>query len=86
MIKRFFGGGWRVRLRSSIRCLRGPHFILVSWVRDADGELDFTVWHKGVDAEEAVYRLRVDGAEILQNKLDEDDALDEVNAIVKSKK
>jgi hypothetical protein len=54
----------------------------VAWEKCEDGELDFRVSHKGVKLEEAVHRLRVDGAEILENALDQKKAVDEVNSLL----
>jgi len=39
--------------------------------------------HKGVELPEAVHRLKVDAVEILQDRCDQDDAIDEVNALIK---
>jgi hypothetical protein len=48
-----------------------------------DGQIDFQITHKGIPVSEAVHRLKVDAYEILQNKSDQDDAIDEVNALIK---
>jgi len=74
--------GMGVRIISALRCLRGRHFILVTWSRCEDGDLDFRISHKGVELPEAVHRLKVDAVEILQDKCDEETALMEVNSLV----
>jgi hypothetical protein len=77
--------GMGVRIISALRCLRGRHFILVSWSRCEDGDLDFRISHKGVELPEAVHRLRVDAVEILQDKCDEEDAVFEAIELMKKK-
>jgi hypothetical protein len=72
--------GMRIRLRSALRCLFGNHYVLVCWERCEDGELDFKISHKGVELPEAMHRLKVDAVDILQDRCDQDDAIDEVNA------
>ena len=75
--------GWEIRIRSAARCLFYKKFVLVCWAPCEDGDLDFKVSHKGIPVSEAIYRLKVDAYEILQNKSDQDDAIDEVNALIK---
>lgn len=77
--------GWRIRIISFWRCLRRPHFILVSWKRCPDGDIDFKITHKGVELPEAIHRLKVDAVEILQDICDQDSALDEIDSILRDK-
>jgi hypothetical protein len=75
--------GVKIRVVSALRCLFREKFILVSWVRCEDGDLDFNIIHKGVELPEAVHRLKVDAVEILQDKCDEEDAVFEAIALTK---
>jgi hypothetical protein len=75
--------GWEIRIRSALRCLFYKKYVLVCWTPCEDGDLDFKVTHKGIQVSEAVRRLKADAYEILQNKSDQDDAIDEVNALIK---
>lgn len=75
--------GWKIRIRSACRCLFFKHYVLVCWEKCEDGELDFKISHKGVELTEAVHRLGVDAVEILQNVCDQDDAVDEINGLLK---
>lgn len=77
--------GFKIRLTSAIRCLRGKHYILVCWSKEQDGDLNFRISHKGVELTEAVHRLKVDAVEILQDICDQDSALDEVEGIIGKK-
>jgi hypothetical protein len=77
--------GIGVRVTSALRCLRGRHFILVSWSRCKDGDLDFRITHKGVNLPDAVHRLKVDAVEILQNQCDQEDAVFEAIDITRRK-
>lgn len=74
--------GWKIRLNAAYRCLCLKHYVLVCWERCEDGELDFKISHKGVEISEAVYRLKVDAVEILQDICDQNSALDEADAIL----
>ena len=74
--------GWKIRINSAIRCLMRKHYVLVCWEKCADGEIDFRITHKGVELPEAVHRLRVDAAEILEDICDQNDAIDEANEII----
>lgn len=69
-------------MRAAFRCLRYKQFVLVCWTKCEDGDLDFRISHKGVEISEAVHRLKVDAVEILSDILDQNAALDEVNAII----
>ena len=75
--------GWCTRINAAIRCLLKKHYVLVCWDRCQDGELDFKITHKGVELTEAVHRLKMDAAEILQDICDQDTALDMVDKILK---
>lgn len=75
--------GWKIRLNAAWRCLGKSHYVLVCWDRCEDGDLDFKISHKGVELLEAVHRLRVDAAEILQDICDQNDFLEEVHEIIK---
>lgn len=74
--------GWKIRINAAWRCLRKKHYVLVCWDRCEDGDIDFKISHKGVELTEAVHRLKVDAAEILQDICDQNDALDEVGEIL----
>jgi hypothetical protein len=74
--------GWKIRIKSALRCLRYSHYVLVCWEKEEDGDLDFRISHKGVELSEAVHRLKVDAVEILQNICDQDSAIDEANNLV----
>jgi hypothetical protein len=73
----------KIRLVSAWRCLFYPHYVLVCWEKCEDGDIDFKISHKGVELPEAVHRLKVDAVEILQDRCDQDDAIDEVNTMLK---
>jgi hypothetical protein len=75
--------GWDIRIRSAVRCLYKPHFVLVTWVRCEDGEIDYRITHKGVPVSEAVHRLKVDAAEILQDIEDQNCAIDTARDLLK---
>ena len=75
--------GWKIRLNSAFRCLFYPHYVLVCWEKCPDGDVDFKISHKGADLPTAIHRLKVDAVEILQDRCDQDDAIDEANAILK---
>lgn len=74
--------GWRIRATSALRCLLQPHYVLVTWTRAQDGDLDFRITHKGAEITEAIHRLKVDAAEILQDICDQEDGLDITRSIV----
>lgn len=74
--------GFRVRINSAIRCLLKKHYVLVCWNRCEDGEIDFKISHKGVELSEAVHRLKVDAAEILQDIHDQNSAVNQANEIL----
>jgi hypothetical protein len=77
--------GWRIRFVSAARCLFYKKYVLVCWMDCEDGQIDFQITHKGIPVSEAVHRLKVDAYEILENKCDGDDAIDEVNALIYKK-
>lgn len=77
-----YSKGWKIRLKSALRCLFYRRYILVCGKECEDGDLDFKVTHKGVKLPEAVHRVKVDAAEILQQQCDEETALIEVNSLV----
>ena len=66
--KGFYSKGWKIRLKSALRCLFYRRYILVCWKECEDGDLDFKVTHQGVKLPEAVHRVKVDAAEILQQQ------------------
>ena len=75
--------GIKIRLNAALRCLTNKHYVLVCWSREDDGDLSFRISHKGVDLSEAVHRLKVDAAEILQDIEDQNLAIDATNEILK---
>jgi hypothetical protein len=74
---------WRIRFTAAFRCLKCKHYVLVCWEKCEDGDIDFRISHKGVELPEAVHRLKVDAAEILQDICDQNSALDETDKILK---
>lgn len=74
--------GMKVRFNSARRCLSAKKFFLMSWKKDGDDIL-FSITHKGADLAEVLHRIRVDAIDMVQDKIDEEDAIFEAKQILR---